>query len=206
MTTLYPLKPSDDQREDLVRHIVHTYGQATGDQKARGENWYRTAHDLAVMVGGTASVGAGILAVLSAQRQWLETIRLAQEVAGTAQIELGQRQFKTMADQEAKVKRIMLGEDPDRVLPHGLKTWNFYHTINDPSTLEHVVVDRHVHDIALGVPMGEVRRGLDSVTRYGVFAEAYREAARRVRRRPSTVQAVTWVRWTDLRGRPEEGG
>lgn len=200
MSDLYPLKPTDEQREALVRNILKVYRRATPDQLERGESWYRTAHDLAVIIGGTASVGAGILAVLSAQREWLETIRLAQEVAGTAQIELSQRQFKTMQDQEDKVKRIMMGEDPDRVLPRGLKTWNFYHTINDPDTWDHVVIDRHAYDIAVGTVAGEDRRGLDAITRYEVFADAYREAARRLRAKPSEVQAVTWVRWRDLKG------
>jgi hypothetical protein len=57
------------------------------------------------------------------------------------------------------------------------------------------VIDRHAHDVAVGRAFGSQDRGLTYGPRYALFADAYREAARRLGELPSTVQAVTWLVW-----------
>jgi hypothetical protein len=205
---LLPLKPSAEEREELVGNIISVYRQATPRQRERGKAWYPNANDIARIIGADVRVGAGMLAVLSAQRQWLETIKLAQQAAQVVDVKLDGKQLKTMRDQEEKVKRIMAGEDPLEVLPQGLKTWNFYLCIVDPNHPSAVVVDRHAHDIARGRIFGDRPRGLSARTRYDLIADAYREAARRLKVKPLVVQAVTWVVWTEMlvrAGRPHRG-
>lgn len=210
---LFPLKPSPAEREELVANIMKVYRSASPRQRERGKAWYPDANDMARIIGADVRVGAGILAVLSAQRQWLETIKLAQHAAQVVDVKLDGKQLKTMRDQEEKVKRIMAGEDPLEVLPQGMKTWNFYLCIVDPHHPTAVVIDRHAHDIARGMPFGDRQRGLSARTRYDVIAEAYREAARRLstkntKIKPLDVQAVTWVVWTEMLargGKPHRG-
>jgi hypothetical protein len=195
---LYPLRPTEADREQLVSNIVKVYRSATPAQRARGKTWYDTAHDIAILIGGDVKVGAGVIAVLSAQRQWLETIRLAQHAVTTLDVRLDGKQLKTFNDQEQKVKRIMRGEDPETVLPMARKTGQFYLCIVNPAHPHAVVVDRHAHDIAVGRPYGDAPRGLSAIGRYEIFAQAYREAARRLKVKPLQAQAVTWVVWTEL--------
>lgn len=194
---LAPLKLSGEEREAMVENIVAVYRKATPRQRSRGTTWYQDANDMARIIGADVRIGAGILAALSAQRQWLEAIKLAQHAARTVDVRLDGKQLKTIRDQEDKVKRIMAGEDPLEVLPQGLKTWNFYLCIADPYHPSAVVVDRHAHDIARGRPFGDRPRGLSAKGRYESIAEVYREAARRLKVRPSVAQAVTWVVWTE---------
>lgn len=194
---LLPVKPDAAQREELVTNIMAVYRKATPRQRARGQTWYQTANDIARVIGADVTVGAGILAALSAQRQWAQSIKLAQHAASTMDVKYTGRQLKTMRDQEEKVRRIMSGEDPLEVLPPYLKTWNFYLCIVDPHHPNAVVIDRHAHDIARGKVYGDAARGLSAKSRYEALAEAYREAARRLRARPLDVQAVTWVVWTE---------
>lgn len=195
---LYTLHPTEQDREALVDNIIKVYRSATRDQLARGKAWYQTAHELAIIMGGDPQVGAGVIAALSAQRQWLETIKLAQHALSTLDVRLDGKQLKTMQDQENKVRRIMRGEDPQAVLPTERKTGQFYLCILNPEHPTAVVIDRHAHDIAVGRPFGDESRGLSTQSRYEIFAQAYREAARRLKVKPLTVQAVTWVVWTDL--------
>jgi hypothetical protein len=91
----------------------------------------------------------------------------------------------------------MSGADPLDVLPDDSKTWHFFRCIFDPADADSVVIDRHAHDIAVGVIYGGADRGISGGPsqrrRYATLAHAYREAARRLDILPQTLQAITWV-------------
>lgn len=188
---MIPLKPSAATRHRYVRNILATYKDATDDQRARGANWYRSAHELALfMSDGDAVAGAGVLAALSANKAWDINQRLARDafdgnVHGHVSNALG------------KVAKILAGADPSDVLPMGLKTGNFYRCIADPDDAEAVVIDRHAHDVVLGAPLGDANRGLSSKGRYAVVSLAYRQAAAELGLLPMQVQATVWVVWTE---------
>lgn len=189
---MIPTNPSDSTRRRYIRNIIDTYNQATDDQKRRGHEWYRTAHQLATfMAEGNTMAGAGVLAALSANKAWDLNQRLAR------------RAFETgtptghVADALSKASKIMAGTDPAEVLPMGLKTGNFYRSILDPTDAEAVTIDRHAHDIAVGRPWGDRDRGLSAKGRYAVLSLAYRNAAAKLGILPSELQATTWVVWTE---------
>lgn len=190
---MIPFKVDETTREDYVRNIVAAYRAATAAQRARGEAWYQVAHDIAVMVAdGNAREGAGVLAALSANKSWRDNRKLAERAYGPD----GPGGHTTA--NVRKVERIMLGEDPEDVLPMHAKTGHFFRCILDPTDPDPVVIDRHAHDIAVGVTYGDRERGLSSKKRYALLAHCYREAALRIGEVPSIVQAVTWVRHTQL--------
>ena len=176
----------DTTLNGYVENIVRVYREASPDQLARGIHWYRTAHDLALIVGdGNAQMGAGIIAALSANKRWRDNSRLAMDAGN------GIVHGHTSANLE-KVRQILEGTDPLLVLPEGMKTWNFYRAILDPSDPDPVVVDRHAFRTATNDRESD-RFGLSNPTRYATLALAFRLAARRLGVIPSTVQAVTWV-------------
>lgn len=185
---LIPTTATDEQHRRYVTNIIRTFNQTTDDQRKRGRDWYWGAHELADMMSeGNVRAAAGVLAALSPQKTWDLNVSMAS------------RAFETgtptghVQDALAKVAKILAGTDPAEVLPMGFKTGMFYRLILDPEDPDAVVIDRHAHDVAVGERYGERRRGLSNKNRYATLAHAYREAARILGERPSTVQAVTWL-------------
>lgn len=182
------ISSTEEQRAEYTKAIVEMWNRATKDQKARGLNWYTTAHKYAADIArGNTEKGAGVLAALSANKSWSENCRLAQKafVEGTAS--------GHVRDAVTKANRIMAGTNPAEVLPMQIKTGLFYLCIANPENPEAVVIDRHAHDIAVRQVYGQRDRGLGAVRRYNLLADCYRAAAQEIGEVPSKVQAVTWV-------------
>jgi hypothetical protein len=189
---MIPIQADAEAREYYVRNILSVWSLATDDQVRQGRDWYRTAHETATMLAdGDVRVGAGLLAALSPQTAWWLNVELACEAfdAGVAR--------RHVRDACAKANKIMAGVDPESVLPMQRKTGHFYRCILDPSDSVAVCIDRHAHDVAVGVPYGDWNRGLSAHGRYALLAQCYWEAAQRAGELPSVVQATTWVAWRD---------
>jgi len=190
MDTLFPLRPTQLENDTLVANIMRCYWTATPDQRQRGMHWYQTAHDLAKIIGTDVSMGAGLLAALSANKSWHDTVKLSIH-AGSG------NPIRTLSDQQRKVRLILAGADPVTILPMEVKTGQFYQCIMNPDHPTAVVIDRHAHDIARGRAYGDFNRGLSYLKRYRIFADAYRRAAAVLKLTPCQLQAVTWVVWTE---------
>lgn len=185
-------QPSDSTRRRYIRNIIRVWEQATDDQRERGANWYRTAHQLADFLSeGDVKTGAGVIAALSANKSWDLNQRMARRA-----LRDGVLSGHTSANL-AKAAKIMSGVDPAEVLPMDAKTGNFYRCILDPDDQEAVCIDRHAHDVAVGRPYGDADRGLGAKGRYAVLSLAYRNAAAKLGVTPSVLQATTWVVWTE---------
>jgi hypothetical protein len=142
-----------------------------------------------MIADGNVTMGAGVIAALSAQASWARNQRMA--AAAVKGEPVG-----STRERLSKVAKIMAGADPVDVLPMDLKTGHFYRCILDPSDPDAVVIDRHAHDLAVGELYGNAPRGL-TATRYAMLAHCYREAAQRLGELTSTVQAVTWCSHID---------
>lgn len=189
---MIPIQADDEARAYYVRNITTVWHMASTDQLYQGRSWYHTAHETASMLAdGDVVKGAGLLAALSPQTAWWLNVELACEAydSGTASRHTG--------DSCGKANKILAGLDPVDVLPMERKTGQFYLCIVDPGDREAVCIDRHAHDVAVGIPYGDWPRGLSAKGRYNLIADCYREAARRLGERASVVQAVTWVVWRD---------
>lgn len=189
---MIPIKADPATKERYVTNILTTYARASVQQKITGEQWYRTANQLAdMMSGGNARAGAGVIAALSANKSWKENQKLAKRafVTGEAHGHVG--------DAIRKAGKIMLGADPESVLPMESKTGQFFLCIAEPDHPTAVCIDRHAHDAAVGARYGDRDRGLSAKGRYNLIADAYREAARRVNTNPATLQAVVWTVWIE---------
>ena len=187
---MIPVTASDDQLNQYVENITLAWETLTSDQEQQGRLWYPVAHQIASVIGdGDVRTGAGLLAVLSANKRWELNVSLAHDAAS------GNVHGHTGTTLE-KVRKILDGTDPVLVLPAGLKTGHFFRAILDPSDPDPVVIDRHAHDIAAGEIYGNKERGLSNLTRYATLAHAYRTAARDISVIPGVLQAGTWVRHT----------
>lgn len=187
---MIPIQSDDESREYYVRNILSVWYCATDEEYADGRDWYRKANETAsLLADGDVRMGAGVLAALSPQTSWWMNVELAADA-----IESGDARRHTK-DACSKANKIMAGIDPVDVLPMQRKTGHFYRCILNPSDQTGVCVDRHAHDIAVGIPLGDWNRGLSAKGRYNLLALCYWEAAQRLGELPSTVQAVTWVAW-----------
>jgi hypothetical protein len=168
-----------------VRRILTAYSNATGREVAEGAVWYPNARELAYELAEEYVMGAGVLAALSPQLDWDRTVQLARDA-------FADHFHGQVSDAIGKARRFMQGFSVDEVLPRGKKTWHFAHTILNPETTEHVVIDRHAADIAEGMVRGSEHRRMGA-PRYRSLAADYLEAARITGRPVSEIQAITWV-------------
>lgn len=192
MVTVIPIKADGEAREYYTRNIRSTWSIASDEQVKAGFGWYQTAHETAsLLADGDVKVGAGLLAALSPQTAWWLNVELACEAYETGD---ARRHTK---DSCGKANKIMAGIDPTEVLPMGRKTGHFYRSILSPSDPGAVCIDRHAHDIAVGVAYGDWPRGLSTQSRYDMVADCYRDAAEWIGVIPSVLQATTWLVWRD---------
>jgi len=185
-----------------VDNIIRKHEAATPADRKHGEMWYRDAHIQSFAVGrGNVERGAGIIAALSPRAPWDDNLAAARRLAETGESweknTLHPQDKGQVAVQNTKALRILAGEHPLDVLG-GMKERSFYHNILDPENPEHITIDKHAHDIAMGIPQG-VRRttpelGLDAKGRYQHFSDAYRTASEVTGIViPNILQATTWV-------------
>ena len=188
---------AQSQFQEHVTNIVNKYREASPEMLKGGSEWYERAHDIAHKLGsGNVERGAGVIAALSPQMGWGRNVDMAKEMFthGTA--------LQT-EDNLKKATRIHEGEDPREVLG-GHKVRSFYENILNPANPEPVTIDRHAHDLALGMKFkgsgggvkGEAGSdlGLGAMGRYNHFVHAYKHAAGELEVGvPNKVQAVTWV-------------
>jgi hypothetical protein len=189
---MIPIQADDEAREYYIRNIMTVWYLASDDQIRQGREWYRSAHETAAMLAdGDVKVGAGLLAALSPQTAWWLNVELACDAFDSGNAS------RHTSDSTSKANRILAGIDPEDVLPMQRKTGQFYRCILDPSDPVAVCIDRHAHDVAVGIPYGDWSRGLSAKGRYNLLAHCYWEAAQRLGELPSVVQATTWVAWRD---------
>jgi hypothetical protein len=183
-----------------VRNILAVYDQATQDERAAGEEWYRDAHAFAGhLPAPTVSHGAGILAALSPSTNWeknkIDALALCEMREAATVTTYGQNKVKAL--------RILAGEYPENVLG-GRKVLNFYGSILGYASA--VCLDRHALSIALDRKMNEkdLERWYGLLTknakRYQKYIEMYMQAARAFGLFGYQMQAITWTAWRRIHG------
>lgn len=190
---MIPITPEPGALEYYARNIKTVWSLASADDRTAGRDWYRDAHLTACMLAdGDVRKGAGVLAALSPQTSWWLNVELAADAFDASVA------TRHTWDSRRKANLILRGADPTGVLPMRRKTGHFFRCIVNPSDPDAVCVDRHAHDIAVGVPLGNWNRGLSAYGRYELVASAYRLVASELGVIPSTIQATTWVVWRSM--------
>lgn len=200
-----------------VNNILRVYDQSDSG----GHSWYDEAHEYAkelardylIEVDSTVSVeayrdawaaaiakAAGIIASLSPLKTWTENKEIAAEFLNTGRVK-HTGQFKRKAE-------LILHSDGDvsticEAL-NGNKITSFFLNILNPKEGSVVTIDRHAIAVAVGESLPSEGQKLTR-NQYEFFANCYRVAAAKRGILPLQMQAVTWVKWRELKyGIPEE--
>ena len=193
---------SDNLVKGSWRNVEDSYLGASPTSHQDGENWYPLANLIATKVGnGNTKMGAGILAVLSPQKDWDVNIALAFELVAT-----GWTRGQTTAN-NSKAVRILRGENPDTMLlgskgKGGAKVSAFYRAILHPTIDNLPVIDRHAIAVYYGKTpsKAEIRRVFDSARTVKRIQSAYIRVAKKYNVPYNVVQSVTWVDHRVIKG------
>lgn len=180
----------------LAANVLSAYRNADPALKRAGHAWYPTAAEVAQNVADIAGIpfanGAAVVAALSPRCKWDTNVKWAYAIADA--YANGLPLPRMGLGNNLKRAGIALTSLDDINRSKGtLKVHNFYGSITGRRGA--VCIDTHAVRIAEGNP---THKGvIPSDKAYEVYAEAYRAAARIVKRAARDVQAATWV---DFRG------
>ena len=175
-----------------VENIIACYEMGSFDQIRTGATWYDDAHNLAVEIAGDPWRGAGVIAAFSPVTPWWRTEKIAREAFVTG---IATGHTKTM---NAQAQRILDGEFALDVLK-GDKVRAFASAIADPHGSKIATIDRHAHDIAMGMVYTDKERKIGRRV-FRELSEAYNIAAGHLGFSVAQTQAITWVIWRDMKG------
>jgi hypothetical protein len=189
-----------DNNDGLAtERLVTLYRSATPAELAAGLGWYSQAHDTATTLaaehGIPVSSVAAIIAALSQRSDWIRNLDRTRELLATGET-------YGLGRSVDKARRILSGEDPERVLS-GPKVRAFWSNIADPLNSRAITIDRHAFDAVAGMVTDDrTRKGvLERKGGYESVADIYRAAARVLGVAPHVVQAVAWTVWRNRTGR-----
>ena len=173
-------------------NIMATLKRATASEIDHGASWYPLARDIASECPMGVEAGAGIIAVLSPMQRWDRNVMLARQAWENGTLDGG-----ALGGSVLKANRILSGEDVYSVVS-GQKVTSFFTNILNPEG-EHVTIDRHAHDIAMGKVYTDKTRKIGKRI-YSDMSDAYREVADIVGISAPGIQAITWVTWRRIKG------
>lgn len=178
-------------QEEFVSNILLAYLSSSPEDRSSGRWWYPTANSIARGMahefGISVSQMAGIIAVLSPQISWERNCIVAYEFMRSPY----ERPTGITTDNWVKAKEIYEGR---LGFIRGNKVRSFWSCILTGGDTNEVTIDTHSVDVALGEEAREKdKRYLVNKQIYGIFVDAYREAARQLRLPVTEVQATTWV-------------
>lgn len=188
-------------------NVLAVYNRASEADLVSGKLWYRlareTALNLAVQYKLKDSQGnpdyqrvCGIIAALSPNTGWKSNLAL------TAACLKRPRTFSSHWPLNVtKVKRILKGEDPLKVLG-GHKVRAFYQNLVSGGDAGEPCIDRHALSVCLGHEASEADRVKlgNRVSLQRACFNAYRVASILAGVKVSEMQAITWITWRREKG------
>ncbi len=183
----------------VVNNILRVYDQSTNNH-----NWYVEANTLAFELGkkylpndtekvATAKV-SGIIASLSPLKSWDENKKIT-----ITFLQGGKAKHTAVMVNKAKLILSSNGDvDVIAEILNGNKITSFFLNILQPYTSQAVTIDRHAISIAVGESLTGDQLQI-STNQYKFFETCYRVAANKRNELPSQMQAVTWVKWRELK-------
>jgi hypothetical protein len=180
----------------MVDNIIGVYRQATQDERNRGAQWYPLAHEIVIEWAthfdrSIANV-ACVIAALSPQVEWSRNLIIADDVLHGNVPSIGSYIRSNLVKAE-RIRDDNATDTADYFL-QGCKVRCF--AANLAGNYDLVTVDTHAGQIAANNPAANVR--VDTWRRYEPVSSAYLAAAKRLRIKPATLQAITWLTWKRL--------
>ena len=175
----------------FAENVVACLNRATPAEIQDGMHWYPRAHEFASDLDSDVWRASGVIAALSAQKEWNLNMRIASRAYQTGIV------TGNTGVQNNKAQRILDGNySPDEILAilNGEKTKQFATAIAQNGNSDIAVIDRHAHDIAMGRVFDNKERVIGKVL-YRRMAMHYGEAAKECGISVAQIQAITWVTW-----------
>ena len=188
---------------NYVRNILKTYRIATVEDVANGVEWYDRAKRMATWIAKETDIQEatiiGVMAALSPNNRWERNCKDALTMCSAWINGDSLDDFKVSCYNKMKQKAWSILQDDlqdDAAILtrlNGQKIRSFYSNIRG---LEEVTIDGHALNIARGK-----REGLTSdktnmgKKQYRELQAAYVTAAKRIKVKPSELQAITWTTW-----------
>jgi hypothetical protein len=188
---------------NYVRNILKTYRIATVEDVSNGVEWYDRAKRMAAWIAKETSIKEttviGVMAALSPNNRWERNCKDALTMCSAWISGDGLDDFKVSCYNKMKQKAWSILQDDlqdDAAILtrlNGQKIRSFYSNIRG---LDEVTIDGHALNIARGK-----REGLTSdktnmgKKQYRELQAAYVTAAKRIKVKPSELQAITWTTW-----------
>lgn len=188
---------------NYVRNILKMYRLATVSDKADGVEWYDRAKRMASWIANETDIPEttviGVMAALSPNNRWerncKDTLTMCNAwVKGDTMDDFKVSCYNKMKQKAWSILEDALESDDDILTRlNGQKIRSFYSNIRG---LDEVTIDGHALNIARGQ-----REGLTSdktnmgKKQYRELQVAYVKAAKRVKVKPSELQAITWTTW-----------
>ena len=146
------LKKLYNHPERIVENMQSVYNKCIDNDFMYGKGWYSRANlfslALSEKYGVSEMKAAGIIAALSPLKEWTLNKAMAEEFIRTKG-----KTCRHTSIQALKARRILNYASTKKdveVSLGGLKTINFFNNIYDPSSKDHVTVDRHHIYLSLG--------------------------------------------------------
>jgi hypothetical protein len=186
-----------------VRNILKTYRIATVEDVSNGVEWYDRAKRMAAWIAKETSIQEttviGVMAALSPNNRWERNCKDALTMCsawinGDSLDDFKVSCYNKMKEKAWSILQDDLQDDEDILTRlNGQKIRSFYSNIRG---LDEVTIDGHALNIARGK-----REGLTSdktnmgKKQYRELQAAYVTAAKRIKVKPSELQAITWTTW-----------
>ena len=201
---------AENQIRGSYRNILDEYFRSTKEEKTIGKLFYPNANAIAIDIGHKfgfenqegLNIGAGILASLSPQTEWIRNVMLAFEF-----VETGWADKQTKANNN-KALKILNGQNPMDVLGDtAYKVKAFYKAIQEPygnnlitnvsgfpdNLIKLAVIDRHAGGVYNKLPLIEQeRRQLSNWKVIKRISNAYFKVAQGLNIPVNELQAITW--------------
>ena len=188
---------------NYVRNILKTYRIATVEDVANGVEWYDRAKRMATWIAKETDIQEatiiGVMAALSPNNRWERNCKDALTMChawinGDSLDDFRVSCYNKMKQKAWSILQDDLQDDAAILTRlNGQKIRSFYSNIRG---LEEVTIDGHALNIARGK-----REGLTSdktnmgKKQYRELQAAYVTAAKRIKVKPSELQAITWTTW-----------
>jgi hypothetical protein len=186
-----------------VRNILKTYRIATVEDVANGVEWYDRAKRMAAWIAKETGIQEatviGVMAALSPNNRWERNCKDALSMCqawinGDSLDDFKVSCYNAMKQKAWSILQDDLQDDASILTRlNGQKIRSFYSNIRG---LDEVTIDGHALNIARGK-----REGLTSdktnmgKKQYRELQAAYVTAAKRIKVKPSELQAITWTTW-----------
>ena len=186
-----------------VRNILKTYRIATEEDVANGDEWYDRAKRMAAWIAKETGIQEatviGVMAALSPNNRWERNCKDALSMCqawinGDSLDDFKVSCYNAMKQKAWSILQDDLQDDASILTRlNGQKIRSFYSNIRG---LDEVTIDGHALNIARGK-----RAGLTSdktnmgKKQYRELQAAYVTAAKRIKVKPSELQAITWTTW-----------